>query len=128
MLYDNPTGFRRRSSKSLPDQTITDLQHTHTTRATQNNTPRTHTTEDRCSALDPHRWCRSRREHHPHLSHPLSTQLPFMPKSVKLLRRGRGKKGGDIAWKGGRERERESLSSSAQLQHVSSSGLAGISI
>lgn len=52
-------------------------------------------------------------------SPPFSTtihSLPFMPKSVKLLERGRGKKRGDIAWKGGREKERESLSSSTQLR------------
>lgn len=52
--------------------------------------------------------------------------LPFMPKSVKLLRGEEARKGGDTAWKGGREREREAfvLRRSAPARFLLGSGSA----
>lgn len=74
----------------------------HTTRATPKTTQRTrdrgslqHTWSSQVA------WVTVRMASPPFSSSKHS--LPFMPKSVKLLERGRGKKRGDIVWKGGRE-------------------------
>lgn len=64
---------------------------------------------------------------HPHLSHPLSTHFLSWQ---SLASRWEGKRQEKWRYQHGKEakKERESLSSAAQLPHVSSSGLGSISI
>lgn len=85
-------------------------------------------TKDFCSALDPHRWCGSRQQCRPHLCYPPSTHFLSCQSLSSWSRVEEARK--EEIWRGKEaEKEREeSLSSSTQLQHVSSSDLAGISI
>lgn len=83
-------------------QTITDLQYT--LQGPLKITLHIHITKDHCSALDPHRWCGSQLERHPHLFPSAKHSLPFMPKSVKLLERKEARK--EDIWHG-KEAEKE---------------------
>lgn len=115
---DSPSGKKKKKKKQHitprlsnnatggTAQTITHLRYT--PRGPLEITLHVHITEDRCSALDPHRWCRSQRErrlrHFPSAKH----SLPFMSKSVKLLRGEEARK--EEIWRGKEaEKERGSL-------------------